>query len=342
MGNIIDLLRHTVMITGFVFIMMLVIEYINVQTKGLWQSSLAKNRWVQYLLAALLGAIPGCLGAFTVVALFSHRVLSFGALVAAMIATSGDEAFVMFARMPQQAFIITAIIFVVGIIAGYLTDKVFKATAIQKRFEEFEFSIHKEEHCDCFSKRNFFYHIKNPSMQRVLLVLLVGLILGGTLIGQIGPNKWNWIRVTLLFTSLLAMFIVLIVPEHFLEEHLWNHIVKKHIPRIFIWTFATLFLVHFLMQYIDLNSWVAENMWLVLFIAVLVGIVPESGPHMIFITLYISGTIPISILIASSIVQDGHGMIPLLAESKKAFLWVKAINILVGLAIGAVGILVGY
>jgi hypothetical protein len=40
---------------------------------------------------------------------------------------------------------------------------------------------------------------------------------------------------------------------------------------------------------------------------------------------------------ANSIVQDGHGMLPLLAESKKSFLWVKIINIIVGLIVGLSG-----
>jgi len=68
------------MITGFVFVMMLVIEYINVQSKGLWQKSLTKNKWRQYIIAGILGAIPGCLGAFTMVAMFSHRLVSFWSL----------------------------------------------------------------------------------------------------------------------------------------------------------------------------------------------------------------------------------------------------------------------
>ena len=342
MSEIYHVFQHTIMITGFVFIMMLVIEFINVQTNGLWQKGVSKNRWNQYLLAAILGAIPGCLGAFTAVALFSHRIISFGALITAMIATSGDEAFVMLARIPKQALLLTAIIFVVGILAGFFTDKFFKVKSINKRFADFKFSLHEENHCKCFSIKQIIYDLKHISMQRVLLVVLVGIILLGSLFGSIGPNTWNWIRITLLLTSLTAMFIVLSVPEHFLEEHLWNHIVRKHIPRIFIWTFATLLAVHFFMQFIDVSSWVTDNIWFVLLIAVLVGIIPESGPHMIFITLYISGAIPFSILIASSIVQDGHGMIPLLAESKKAFLSIKLINVLVGLGVGIVGILIGY
>ena len=60
-----DSLLHALMITGFVFVMMLVIEYLNVLTQGVWQSGLRGRRWRQYLLAALLGATPGCMGALS-------------------------------------------------------------------------------------------------------------------------------------------------------------------------------------------------------------------------------------------------------------------------------------
>ena len=102
---------HALMITGFVFMMMLVIEYLNVLTGGLWQRGFRGSRLRQYLLAGLLGVTPGCLGAFAVVALYSHRVVSLGAVVTAMIATSGDEAFVMFSMIPKTALLISFILF---------------------------------------------------------------------------------------------------------------------------------------------------------------------------------------------------------------------------------------
>ena len=117
---------HALMITSFVFIMMLLIEYINVLTKGSWQNSLKNSRWGQYLLGGLLGAVPGCLGAFTVVSLYSHQVVSFGALVTTMIATSGDEAFVMFSMFPVKAFWLTVGLLIIGIISGYISDLILK------------------------------------------------------------------------------------------------------------------------------------------------------------------------------------------------------------------------
>ncbi|GAH54324.1 unnamed protein product [marine sediment metagenome] len=135
--EIFHVLNHAIMITGFVFVMMLVIEYINVQTNGIWQNKISGSKWRQYIFAAMLGAIPGCLGAFTVVALFSHRMLSFGAIVAAMIATSGDEAFVMFAMFPQKAALITVIILIIGILAGCIINKSDINPQVSGEIEEF-------------------------------------------------------------------------------------------------------------------------------------------------------------------------------------------------------------
>ncbi len=342
MKIIIEVLKHALMITGFVFVMMLIIEYINVQTKGMWQDTLSNSRWKQYMLAAFLGAIPGCLGAFTAVTMFSHRMISFGALVTAMIATSGDEAFVMLAMMPQKAILLTLLIFIIGIFTGFITDKIISRNKLIDKFSQKKFPLHKEEKCFCFPQGRILSNFKKDSMPRILMLIIVSIFLLGTIFGEIGPQKWNWIRVTIMLTSLTASFIIITVPEHFLEEHLWKHVVKVHIPRVFLWTFGTLLAVHILLQVFDINSWVADNMFIVLIIALLVGIIPESGPHLVFVSLFVSGTIPFSVLMASSIVQDGHGMLPLLAESKRDFFYVKAVNIVVGALVGIIGLFVGF
>jgi hypothetical protein len=159
---------------------------------------------------------------------------------------------------------------------------------------------------------------------------------GAVAAGVLGPGEWSWIRVTLLLVGLFGTFVVGTVPDHFLHEHLWRHVAVKHVPRILAWTVGVLILVALAGSYLELPSLVRENRWLVMVVAALLGIVPESGPHLVFVTLFDEGTIPLSILLTSSIVQDGHGMLPLLAESRRDFLRIKAINLLVGLALGAV------
>ena len=334
-----DVLNHALVITSFVFTMMLLIEYINVMTKGSWQEKLSKSKFGQYLLGVLLGAIPGCLGAFTVVSLYSHGVVSFGALVATMIATSGDEAYVMLSLFPAQAVVLTVLIVVIGLVVGYFTDVIFKKFNFSINLKLHGFEVHEEESCPCFSPKIISEQLRSISFPRALLIGILSILLFLLFSGYTEPYEWNWVKVTLLIVTLFALFVVITVPDHFLEEHLWKHVLKKHLLRIFLWTFGALLIIHYLQMFIDVDAWIQTNIWMVLIIAVLIGIIPESGPHLVFVTLFASGSLPFAILLASSIVQDGHGTIPLLAVSKKNFVILKLINVLAGFVVGGMGLL---
>jgi len=333
-----QIFTKTIMITSFVLMMMLVIDYLNVQSKGKWIEKLQEKPYLQIIFAALLGIIPGCLGAFTVVSLFTHRMLSFAALVTAMIATFGDEAFVMFAMIPEKALLLSLIVLAVAILTGFFIQ--FVAKYFPKKEEKaFGFEYHNDnQKCNCFPKGELLTQLKSSGWERIVLIIGLSLFSLLLLIGKLGGQDWNWKRITFLIGSLLVLFIVATVPEHFIKEHLWGHVIKKHLLRIFLWTFGAFILIYFLEAYIDVEQWINNNLLLMLVIAVLVGIIPESGPHLLFLTLFVSGSIPFSILIASSIVQDGHGALPLLAESQKSFIYMKIINIVVGFAVGFIGL----
>ena len=338
LSAIFQIFTKTIMITGFVLMMMLVIDYLNVQTKGVWNKKLQEKPFLQIIFAAFLGIIPGCLGAFTVVSLFTHRVIGFAALVTAMISTFGDEAFVMFAMMPEKAFLLSLIVFVIAIVTGLLI-LLFSKFLSRNKESAFGFEYHdKEEKCNCFPKGKLVEQLKTMGLERTLLILGLLLFTFFIAIGRLGGTQWDWKRITFLIGGLSVLFIAFTVPEHFIKEHLWGHVIKKHLPRIFLWTFGAFVLIHLLETQLDVEQWISNNVLLMLLIAVLIGIIPESGPHLIFLTLFVNGSIPFSILIASSIVQDGHGALPLLAESRKSFIYMKAINIVVGFAVGFIGL----
>jgi len=383
---------------------MLIIEYINVQTRGQWNKPLKNKKWLQILIAALLGAVPGCLGVYTVVSLFTHKIVSFGALVASMIATSGDEAFVMFATMPEQALWLTIIIFLIAIAAGFITNIFYKNVSFSK-VKDHHFHVHEEEQkCDCFNKKIIINNFKKLNFTRALIltgliIFSLNLFLGSdqhnhsfTINNEIfskpayseskdvdktethhdhsldishteeesvhshqestehqhsdveEEHHLNLPKIIFLILSAFAIFILVTVPNHFVEEHVWNHVIKKHFLKIFLWTLGTLLVIHLLESVFDITQWVfaQDNLWLILLLAIVIGILPESGPHMVFITLFISGMIPMSILLVNSIVQDGHGSLPLFAENKKAFFHMKLINMAVGAIVGTAGILLGF
>ncbi|MCU0639907.1 MAG: arsenic efflux protein [Candidatus Krumholzibacteria bacterium] len=369
----IDVLRNTVMITGFVFVMMLVIEYVNVLTSGAWQQKLAGSRFGQYILAAFLGAVPGCLGSFAVVAMYTHRVVTVGAVVATMVATSGDEAFVMLAMIPKQAVILTGILFAAGIVAGMVTDLFLARSKFAARLECGGMVLHDEHAEEYLNGKRVVSRWKSCKAPRGILAIVLALLIAGIATGQIGHHDhgahgessageaaapesghehdaapeeggWDWVRVSMLLVSLLALFIVVTVSDHFLEEHLWEHIAKRHLPRIFLWTLGAMVVLYLISERldVDLRGVAGGRPWLFLVLACLVGIIPESGPHLIFVTLFAQGAIPFSVLLANSIVQDGHGMLPMLAYSRKGFVLVKAINLLAGFLLGAAAYMAGF
>jgi hypothetical protein len=325
-------LAGAAMITVFVTMMMIAVEYLSVLTRGTFQTALIGSRWTQYAAAVLLGAIPGCLGAFTVVALYTHRIVPLGAVVGAMIATSGDEAFVMFSLFPATALWVSLGLVVVGLVVGPLVDLFSRAEYAGEPCLELE--VHEEEACQCFPGKAIIGQWLCPSQKRLVLVGLIAAYLTALTMGILGPSEWNWVRVTLLLAGVFGAFVVATVPDHFLDDHLWRHVVLRHVPRLLIWTFGALVAVAMFSRLVNIDQLVYDNLWVVLVLAVFVGIIPESGPHLVFVALFSEGVIPLSVLAASSIVQDGHGMLPLLAESRRDFARIKVANMLAGLTVG--------
>ncbi|NOY36634.1 MAG: hypothetical protein GXO83_03575 [Chlorobi bacterium] len=326
--------KEALTITSFVLIILLVVEYIHVQTTGRWTNALKKKGWIQILISALLGATPGCIGAFTVVSFYTHGIVSFSSLVTVMIATAGDEAFVMLAMIPKTGLIIIGITFLIGIAVGFLLLAYEK-----KRPARFpvrgQLELHKGfEGCTCLNLKTLKQQLHNITTERVLMLLGFLIYLIFLIAGEIGPGKWNWVKVTFVILLSVTIFIIATVPDHFLSKHLWDHVVRKHLLRIFLWTWGTFIFLLLAGQFIDINHWIRANPAYMIVLAILIGIIPESGPHLIFVTLFAQGAIPFSVLLTSSVVQDGHGTLPLLAESRLQFVYVKLINMTVGAVFG--------
>lgn len=370
-------LGHALIITGFVSVMMLVLEYLNVLTRGRWDRRIARWSHGQTVFSAFLGVTPGCLGAYAVGSLYMHRVLTFGALQAAMLATCGDEAFVMLALFPRTAMGIMAVQFVLAVVVGTLVNAVLKSrrTRVETHVPAYVPSHDGHGECIPFSRRQIVEQWRRCTPERGLLTVFIALLALGILTGAIshhhiglslGPEHGSagevhaedahgagveaahagdegaWLKWGLLVLSAVALAIVVTVPDHFLQEHLWHHLVRVHVWRIFLWTFGTLLVTDVLVRTLDLHAVEGIRGLPLVAAACLVGLIPQSGPHLVFVILYSQGAIPLSVLMANCIVQDGHGMVPMLAHSRRAFAAVKGINLAIGLIVGVAGYLLGW
>lgn len=338
---IIDSLRSAVLVSGLVVIMMMLIESLNIDSKGDFFAGLRRSKVGQVVISAFLGVIPGCMGGFAAVSLYTHGIVSFGALIAMMIASSGDEAFVMLAMFPGDSLRIFLLLFAVAIVAGVAVDRFYHP----QRKEDLcgEFSIHEEDNRHEGHSRHFSW--KRLVMFVGVVAFLSALLSGvleheegemasqgtGLLVNLLSEEWMYWLFGAL---SLIVLGVLVLGNDHFVEEHLWHHIVKKHLPAVFCWTFGVLLCLSVALHFFDISAWISDNTALMILLATLVGVIPESGPHMVFVTLYASGIIPLPVLLASCISQDGHASLPLIAESKTSFLRAKILNCAVALLVG--------
>ncbi|PID87844.1 MAG: hypothetical protein CSB06_03545 [Bacteroidia bacterium] len=366
---LLEILKETISITFFVLTMMIIVEYISTKYKNK-PGKTSKNIWRQILPAALLGMIPGCPGTFAAVSMYAHGTMSFAALVTALIATSGDEAFFIFSILPEKAPVLMLILFSTAIVGGFIIQLTI-GNKLKIKNIPYKTGHPKSPECVCMQKTALPRQFRKMIGQRIILItgnllFLLYLFIGynhshhtlttpknihqteihtthnkHTHLRQTentqsphSHNQWGWVQISFLLISLTGMFILLSVSDHFIKEHLWKHLIKKHFLPLFLWTFFAFLLLHYINQIIDLQDITKRHIYLTLLIAGIVGMIPESGPHLLFVSLYASGQIPFAVLLTNSIVQDGHGALPLLAESRKSFIFAKLLNLIIGLIAG--------
>ncbi len=372
--SVLDILLNSYFITSLVLVMMIMIEFVNVGTSGRWLGRIQGSSWKQVLTGSLLGLIPGCVGGFAAVSLYSHGMLSMGGLVAAMISSSGDESFVMLAMIPKQALVLFGVLFVIAIICGLLTDKVFRKSSLSACVEDHTLDIHEEEsgHFPKIFRLSSYRGLRNADWQRVVLILFMLVFAAAVFSGVLEHEhdreiqhavihgheghhhavgtanlpfnflSERWLNILFGAFSVLVAFQLAASSNHFVKEHIWNHVVRKHALKTFLWTAGALAVIMFGMQYVDVTHWIKENTMYLIVLAALVGMIPESGPHIIFITLFAGGVAPFSVLLTSSISQDGHTSIPLLASNTRSFLYAKLINAGFAILVGTAFYLCGF
>ncbi len=272
-GIILEVLAESLEICAIVAGMMILIEALNLESGGGIFRKLKGSRAGQVAVGSALGLIPGCAGGFAVTSLYNHGLLSFGALMAMMVSSTGDEAFVMLSMFPVKALRIMSFLLVLSLAVGLLVDRL---------------------------------HIRGKSCEQMDIVPDSGEAHHGA------------------HADLAA----------FLKENVLKHVIIKHIPRIFAWTFPVLLLIALMQEYVDVQALISDRTVLMIILAALIGIIPESGPHLIFVTLFAKGIVPLPVLLASCIAQDGHSGLPLLAENKRSFLIGKAIKVVLAVAVG--------
>tara|TARA_B100000963_G_scaffold163659_1_gene142202 strand:+ start:2543 stop:3670 length:1128 start_codon:yes stop_codon:yes gene_type:complete len=302
-------------VSSFVGMTLLIFTFLEKKNFNL-QKLILNNRRFEIPICSFLGAIPGCGGAIMVMSLFTRGVVSFGAILAALISTMGDAAFLLIAVKPEAALIILPVTFIVGIISGYIAQpftKNFLKEKINKSISINDLPKNKTS--------NKFYNLW-------FFILIPGLILGLINAFNIDANfEIFGIDIVLVFSFSAALFCLLLWVLNPLTDIQMASIHENSYRRVVDTTcFVTVWVIisFVLYELINLSTNGAIFDSLILFgpflplIAILIGFIPGCGPQIMITSMYVSGQIPMSAQIGNSISNDGDALFPAIAISAKA------------------------
>lgn len=135
-----------IQVTGFVGAVLLLFGSIDFLGQGKFVESIEGSKKLQPLIGALLGIIPGCGGSIFLMPLYMKGSVSFGAIIATLIATAGDSAFVTMTQAPKDFILLTVLCFIVGVVTGYIVDFFKIGDWVQKRSSRKSFNNIDEKH----------------------------------------------------------------------------------------------------------------------------------------------------------------------------------------------------
>jgi len=280
------------------------------------QSYIQKNQKLEIPISAFLGAIPGCGGAIMVMSLFTRGVVSFGAVLAALISTMGDAAFLLLATKPQAALIILPVTFCTGIVSGYLV-KPFTKNFLQKKINR-DFLITE---LPTNKTSNKFYLIW-------FFFLIPGLALGIMNAFNIETSYLvSDIDIIQFISFLLALYCVFLWVLNPLTDIQMASIHENSFRKVVDTTcFVTVWVIISFVIYelINISTQGAIFESLKYFgpftplMAIIIGFIPGCGPQIMITSMYVSGQLPMSAQIGNSISNDGDALFPAIAISAKA------------------------
>jgi hypothetical protein len=290
------------------------------------------RRW-QSLFASLLGAMPGCGGAIIVVTQYTRGYVTFGSVVAVLIATMGDAAFLLLAREPLTAAAVIAISLTLGTFTGMIVDRVHGVDFLRQDADK--------RTCPPFlpGKGGKERHLALRWVERAWLALVVpGLIIGIFLAMQIDLDAVLAARVA----GLGQPAFWLGVTGAALCLAMWGFSRKPHAhqescPYVrsnmttaqrsikdtnFVTSWVVVgFLVYELGVYFagsGIENWLMVWAPFVPLVAIFIGFIPGCGPQIVVASLYVTGAIPLSAQLGNSIANDGDALFPALALAPRA------------------------
>ena len=253
--------------------------------------------------ASCLGALPGCGGAVVVITAFARGNITLGAMVAALIGTMGDAAFLLLAKDPTAYFKIIIISLFAAIICGWLVDRFHRGELYSTEVKFLGHTI-----IGRLRNRDKFY----------MILAIPGLILGSMQLMQINIyDLGSFVFALGLCGAALSVGVWSISPVNAVTMHNDHPFTRATEETSFVtaWVIVAYLAYEYAYAFFGLDlAGLAEAAWIFIpLLAILIGFVPGCGPQILVTTLYLNGIIPFAALIGNAISNDGDALFPAIA-----------------------------
>jgi hypothetical protein len=320
------------------------------------------------LVGASLGVLPGCGGAIVVMPVYLRGTVSFGTVVATLVATMGDASFVLLATRPTTAVGVHVTLLLVGVVTGLAVDVLGIAPA------------------------------RAATLQRVApgRLALPAPRTDGSASGPVPPGPGPLHGVVLLFWALVAIGGTLVVAR-VLEARgaVTTSAAEGSLPAtgvtlevlvggagllvcvallalgrgrgsalgctasarrgevpvaaaretavVVCWVAAAFVVVEVAVVAADVDLAQLPVLGLVgVLVGAALGLVPGCGPQLVLTGLYVQGLVPLPMLLANALSQDGDALLPLLVLDRRAALLGTGLSTIPGLLVGSVLVGLGW
>ncbi|ORP15358.1 hypothetical protein B7947_02855 [Vibrio paracholerae] len=298
-------------------------------------SAYHRSRNLQVVIAALLGALPGCGGAIVVTTQFVSGKVGFGALVAVLTATMGDAAFLLLASQPVTGLCVIGIGVVTGCITGLVINALHRDDFMRPALTELSNKL-RTSCCSATSTVSF----KAINLQGLFwkYLLLPASLVAFASSFQIDINQVlslpemsiEWIGALLAVSCMLLWALTQEIEDYQSTVSEDDKIRTSHPMQkaaqdtnfvsawVIIAFLAFELTLHFTGFEIGAN-WGNWGVWMPA-LGIVIGLLPGCGPQILVTSLYLSGALPFSAQLSNAISNDGDALFPAIALAPKAAL----------------------
>lgn len=348
----------------WVAVMLAVFGVVQWRTAGRVEGALRRHDRLAPIVGALLGVTPGCGGAIIVMPLYTRGTVSFGTMVATLVATLGDSAFVLLAAAPRTAVLVHGLALFAGVATGSTVDAL--GIRPERPLPERPTGILAPSTVGAaaaetdITGRRLAYRFPSPGILGFWGLVSGGLVLSVLVVFQLVPESAvtiggvNTYLVVGAIGALVATGIFLASGNGMADDTIGSVLAKSRSLRgvlrhgaretafVTVWV-SVAFYVWAVVEAVGPVD--PATLPIVGFLGVaigaLVGLIPGCGPQILFVGLFVQGGLPLSALVANAISQDGDALFPLLVTDRRSAAVATAVTTVPALLIGSLLVLGG-